>query len=188
MSVEVYTLGTLIILVTSFKRKAQLFGKIQVITFVLGIAFIVRSHTEHGTPFEIVLESTKESLFGPDGWFYRLCLYGTCLFFIRTDKKPRHLKQVFIKWSLLFLVMEFITDWTKYGWNQASLDFPVMLMRYAAGGAMAAATWWLIERSPRSHPHDTHVPHHGHGPHSHSSHPRHPKAGGEKAETKATFD
>jgi hypothetical protein len=26
-----------------------------------------------------------------------------------------------------------------------------MLMRYLAGGALAAAVWWLIERSPRMH-------------------------------------
>jgi hypothetical protein len=177
--------------VTSLKRKAQLFGKIQVITFVLGIAFIVRSHTEHGVPLDVVIDSTKESLFGPDGWFYRLCLYGTCLFFIRTDKKPRHLKQVFIKWSLLFLVMEFITEWTKYGWNQASLDFPVMLLRYAAGGALAAAVWWLIECSPRSHPndHSSHHHHHGHG-HGHDSshHVHHRSATTEKPATKTTYD
>ena len=174
-------------MVTSFKRTAKLFGKIQIVTFLLGMAFILRSHTEHGTSFAVVIDSTKESLFGPDGWFYRLLLYGTCLFLIRTDKKPRNLRQVFIKWSVLFLVMEFITDWTKYGWHQASVDFPVMLLRYLSGGALAAAVWWLIERSPRTHPHDGHS-HHHHGHHGSHGHHRHHTTTVAKGEHRASYD
>ena len=47
--------------------------------------------------------------------------------------------------------MEFTTEWTKYGWGEATAELPLMLLQYLAGGALAAAVWWLIEKSPRVH-------------------------------------
>ena len=127
----------------TLKQKVRLFVKIQAATFAIGVAFIIRENADH----------------------------GTFLYFLRTDRRPRNMKQVFFKWSILFLILEFTTEWTKYGWGQATTDFPVLLVRYAAGGALAAAVWWLIERSPRTHPDAFYKPHgHGHH-HGHASTP-----------------
>jgi hypothetical protein len=90
-------------------------------------------------------------IFQTEGWLILLPLYGTCLFFLRVDQRIRGLRQAFVKWSVLFLVMEFTTEWTKYGWGEATAELPLMLVRYLAGGALAAAVWWLIEKSPRVH-------------------------------------
>ncbi len=154
----------------TLKQKVRLFVKIQAATFAIGLAFIIRQHAEHGMTLQGTYDQVREVLFGDaepgqTRWLFILPLFGTFLYFLRTDRRPRDMKQVFLKWSVLFLVMEFTTEWTKYGWGQATTDFPVLLVRYAAGGALAAAVWWLIERSPRTHP-DSFYKHHGH-PHAH---------------------
>ena len=149
------------------KKRLFLFLKIQVIAFVIGTGFILRNTANRvieeqkravnvgmDAPFASTLEETLRRLghtFVDDGWLILLPLYGTCLFFLRVDQRIRTLRQAFIKWSVLFLVMEFTTEWTKFGWTDATAELPVMLIRYLAGGALAAAVWWLIERSPRVH-------------------------------------
>lgn len=156
----------------TLKQKVRLFAKIQAATFAIGLAFIVRENAEHGSSIAITFERVKEVLLGDSDptqtrWLFLLPLLGTFLYFLRVDRRPRTMRQVFFKWSILFLILEFTTEWTKVGWGQATSDFPVMLIRYTAGGALAAAVWWLIERSPRTHP-DTYYRQHGHG-HSHAS-------------------
>ncbi len=158
----------------TLKQKVWLFAKIQAATFAIGLAFIIRENAEHGATLQITYERVKEALLGDSNpartrWLFLLPLFGTLLYFIRVDRRPRRMKQVFFKWSILFLIMEFTTEWTKFGWGQATSDLPVMLIRYAAGGALAAAVWWLIERSPRTHPdayYRPHGPSHGHSQNS----------------------
>lgn len=149
------------------KKRLFLFLKIQVVAFVIGTGFILRNtanrvieeqkrHVNLGmdAPFDSTFQETLRRLghtFVDDGWLILLPLYGTCLFFLRVDQRIRSLRQAFVKWSVLFLVMEFTTEWTKFGWTEATAELPVMLIRYMAGGALAAAVWWLIERSPRVH-------------------------------------
>lgn len=149
------------------KKRLFLFLKIQVVAFVIGTGFILRNtanrvieeqkrHVNLGmdAPFDSTFQETLRRLghtFVDDGWLILLPLYGTCLFFLRVDQRIRSLRQAFVKWSVLFLVMEFTTEWTKFGWTEATAELPVMLIRYLAGGALAAAVWWLIERSPRVH-------------------------------------
>jgi len=158
----------------TLKQKVGLFLKIQAATFVIGLAFIVREKAGHGVSLDVVYRQVMDGLFGGADpthtrWLFLLPLFGMFLYFLRTDPRPRSLRQVFVKWSVLFLVMEFMTEWTKYGWTQATADLPVMLLRYAAGGALATAVWWLIERSPRTHP-DSFYAGHGHGhAHGHAS-------------------
>ena len=147
------------------KKRLFLFLKIQVVAFVIGTGFILRNTANRvieeqkrlvnlgmDAPFDSTFQETLRRLghtFVDDGWLILLPLYGTCLFFLRVDQRIRSLRQAFIKWSVLFLVMEFTTEWTKFGWTEATAELPVMLIRYLAGGALAAAVWWLIERSPR---------------------------------------
>ncbi len=161
----------------TLKQKVRLFVKIQAATFAIGLAFIIRENAEHGFTLQMTYNHVQEALFGDPldpnrtRWLFLLPLFGTFLYFLRTDRRPRNLKNVFFKWSILFLVLEFITEWTRYGWGQATADLPVLLVRYAAGGTLAAAVWWLIERSPRTHPDSFYKPHgnhHGHG-HGHAS-------------------
>lgn len=149
------------------KKRLFLFLKIQVVAFVIGTGFILRNTANRvieeqkrlvnlgmDAPFDSTFQETLRRLghtFVDDGWLILLPLYGTCLFFLRVDQRIRSLRQAFIKWSVLFLVMEFTTEWTKFGWTEATAELPVMLIRYLAGGALAAAVWWLIERSPRVH-------------------------------------
>jgi len=159
------------------KKRLLLFLKIQVVAFVIGTGFILRNTASRvieeqkrlvnlgmDAPFDSTFRETLRRLgqtFVDDGWLILLPLYGTCLFFLRVDQRIRSLRQAFIKWSVLFLVMEFTTEWTKFGWGEATAELPVMLIRYLAGGALAAAVWWLIEKSPR-----VHEPHgHGRGHH-----------------------
>jgi len=177
----------------TLKQKVRLFVKIQAATFAIGLAFIIRDKAEHGTTLQLLFDNVRQALLGSDeypprtGWLFLLPLFGTFLYFIRTDRRPRHLKEVVFKWSILFLVMEFTTEWTKYGWGQATTDFPVMLVRYAAGGALAAAVWWLIERSPRTHPDSFYKPHgHGHGHHHANGHHGRGHGHGHDQETEAT--
>jgi hypothetical protein len=163
----------------TLKQKVRLFVKIQAATFAIGLAFIIRENAEHGFTLQMTYNHVREALFGDEDpsrtrWLFLLPLFGTFLYFIRTDRRPRNMKQVFFKWSILFLIMEFTTEWTKFGWGQATSDFPVLLVRYAAGGALAAAVWWLIERSPRTHPDSFYKPY-GHG-HHHGHHHGHAPA------------
>ena len=174
----------------TLKQKVRLFVKIQAATFAIGLAFIIRENAEHGFTLQMTYNHVREALFGDEDptrtrWLFLLPLFGTFLYFVRTDRRPRNLKQVFFKWSILFLILEFTTEWTKYGWGQATTDLPVLLVRYAAGGTLAAAVWWLIERSPRTHPDSFYKPHghhHGHGnghgrSHGHASPAVPPKSG-----------
>jgi len=160
----------------TLKQKVGLFVKIQAATFAIGLAFIIRENAEHGFTLQLTYDHVCAALFGDEDpnrtrWLFLLPLFGTFLYFLRTDRRPRNLKQVFFKWSILFLILEFTTEWTKNGWAQATTDLPVFLVRYAAGGALAAAVWWLIERSPRTHPDAFYKPHvHGHN-HGHGSSP-----------------
>ena len=164
----------------TLKQKVRLFVKVQVATFAIGLTFIIRENAEHGFTLQMTYNHVCDALFGGDDypgrtrWLFLLPLFGTFLYFLRTDRRPRNIKQVFFKWSILFLIMEFVTEWTKYGWGQATTDFPVLMVRYAASGALAAAVWWLIERSPRTHPDSFYKPHgHGHGHHhAHGHHGR----------------
>ena len=149
------------------KKRLFLFLKIQVVAFVIGTGFILRNTANRvieeqkrlvnlgmDAPFDSTFQETLRRLghtFVDDGWLILLPLYGTCLFFLRVDQRIRSLRQAFVKWSVLFLVMEFTTEGTKFGWTEATAELPVMLIRYLAGGALAAAVWWLIERSPRVH-------------------------------------
>jgi hypothetical protein len=149
------------------KKRLSLFLKIQAVTFVIGMGFILRNTANrvieeqqravnlgYDPPFASTLEEALRrvgQIFLTEGWLTLLPLYGTCLFFLRVDQRIRGLRQAFVKWSVLFLVMEFTTEWTKYGWTEATAELPLMLIRYLAGGALAAAVWWLIERSPRVH-------------------------------------
>ncbi len=147
------------------KDKLILFLKIEALTLVIGLSFILR-HVALGVikdkkaalvavlpvPF---MSSAAETLkrfsavMVNDQWLYLLPFYGACLFAIRIDLVSRSLRDVFLKWSLLFFIMEFTTEWTKYGWDTVSADLPVQLARYLTGGLMAAGVWWLMERSPR---------------------------------------
>jgi hypothetical protein len=149
------------------KKRLYLFLRIQLVAFVIGASFILRNTASrvieeqqravnlgYEPPFASAMQEALRRLghtFLTDGWLILLPLYGTCLFFLRVDQRIRGLRQAFIKWSVLFFLMEFTTEWTKYGWAEASAELPLMLMRYLAGGALAAAVWWLIERSPRMH-------------------------------------
>ena len=147
------------------KKRLLLFLKIQAVAFVIGTSFILRNTanlvieeqqraTNLGSspPFDSTLQEALRragQIFVAEGWLILLPLYGTCLFFLRVDQQIRSLRQAFVKWSVLFLVMEFTTEWTKYGWTEATSELPLMLIRYLAGGALAAAVWWLIQCSPR---------------------------------------
>ncbi|MGA0133953.1 MAG: hypothetical protein ACO3ND_06315 [Opitutales bacterium] len=145
------------------RRKAKLFLQLQLVTFAVGLALLLRAHTEKGTTFQAALDGTLLDM-QTNGWFLLLPFFGLCLFLLRTDPRPRRTRQVFVKWSMIFLVMEFTTQWTREGWAVASSSFPVMALRFASAGAMAAAIWWLMERSPRVHP-----PGHSHSQSSHAS-------------------
>jgi hypothetical protein len=149
------------------KKRLALFLKIQAVAFVIGTGFILRNTANRvieeqqravnlgmEPPFASTLQEALGrvgQIFLTEGWLILLPLYGTCLFFLRVDQRIKGLRQAFVKWSVLFLVMEFTTEWTKYGWTEATAELPLMLIRYLAGGALAAAVWWLIERSPRVH-------------------------------------
>lgn len=114
--------------------------------FVIGASFILRNTASrvieeqqravnlgYEPPFASTLQEALRRLghtFLTDGWLILLPLYGTCLFFLRVDQRIRSLRQAFIKWSVLFLLMEFTTEWTKYGWAETSAELPLMLMRY----------------------------------------------------------
>lgn len=142
----------------TLKQKVRLFVKIQAATFAIGLAFIIRENADHGFTLQMTYDHVHVALFGDDldlnrpRWLFLLPLFGIFLYFLRTDRRPRNLKHVFFKWSILFLILEFTTEWTKHGLGQATTDLPLLLVRYAAGGILAAAVWWLIERSPRTHP------------------------------------
>jgi len=136
------------------KAKLALFAKIQLVTFIIGVAFIFRDNVTQGMGLTKAMHLTSKILFGANienhkPWLLLLPFYGTCLFLIRTDLISQTIWSVFKKWSLVFFILQFTTDWTMYGWEKASSDFPVMILRYIAGGALAASVWWLIERSPR---------------------------------------
>lgn len=146
-------------------RRAKLFLQLQAVTFAVGIALLVRAHTERGTTVKQALDGTLMDM-QTNGWFLLLPFFGLCLFLLRTDPKPRFTRQVFLKWSAIFLVMEFTTQWTREGWAAATASFPVMALRFGSAGAMAAAVWWLMERSPRVHPPHAHAPHPPKGGHS----------------------
>ncbi len=147
------------------KKRLSLFLKIQAVAFVIGTGFILRNTANRviedqqravnlgmDPPFASALQEALARVgqtFLAEGWLILLPFYGTCLFFLRVDQRIRGLRHAFVKWSVLFLVMEFTTEWTKYGWTEATAELPLMLIRYLAGGALAAAVWWLIECSPR---------------------------------------
>jgi hypothetical protein len=152
----------------SLKEKILLFLKIQAATFAIGGAFILRDislqvlHEKKASlaagvapafasPMAESLRRLSAAL-AHDHWFFLLPFYGVCLFAIRTDLMSRTIQHVFVKWSVMFFVMEFTTEWTKYGWDYVSADLPVQLLRYLSGGLIAAAVWWLIEKSPRLRP------------------------------------
>ena len=137
-------------------RRARLFLQLQLVTFAVGTALLLRSHTEKGTSVKAALDGTLLDM-QTNGWFLLLPFFGLCLFLLRTDSRMRRTRQVFVKWTVIFLVMEFTTQWTREGWAVATASFPVMALRFGSAGAMAAAVWWLMERSPRVHP-----PAHGH--------------------------
>ena len=117
------------------KKRLSLFLKIQAVTFVIGTGFILRNTASRVMeeqqravnlgevpPFASTLGETLGrvgQIFLTEGWLILLPLYGTCLFFLRVDQRIRGLRQAFVKWSVLFLVMEFTTEWTKYGWGAA---------------------------------------------------------------------
>lgn len=143
-------------------RRARLFLQLQLVTFAVGTALLLRSHTEKGTTFREALDGTFLDM-RTNGWFLLLPFFGLCLFLLRTDPRPKRTRQVFVKWTLIFLVMEFTTQWTREGWAVATASFPVMALRFGSAGAMAAAVWWLMERSPRVHP-----PVHGHSQSGHA--------------------
>lgn len=152
----------------TLKEKTWLFLKIEAAAFAIGGAFILRdislqvlkekkASLAAGVPpaFDSPMGESLRRLsvaLAHDHWFFLLPFYGVCLFAIRTDLMSRTLHHVFIKWSVMFFVMEFTTEWTKYGWDSVSADLPVQLMRYLSGGLIAAAVWWLIEKSPRFKP------------------------------------
>mgnify|MGYP003330971351 CR=1 FL=1 len=136
------------------KAKLALFAKIQLVTFIIGVAFIFRDNVTQGMGLTKAMHVTSKILFGANienhkPWLFLLPFYGTCLFLIRTDLISQSIWSVFKKWSLVFFILQFTTDWTMYGWEKASSDFPVMILRYISGGALAASVWWLIECSPR---------------------------------------
>ncbi len=145
-------------------RRARLFLQLQLVTFAVGTALLLRSHTEKGTSVKAALDGTLLDM-QTNGWFLLLPFFGLCLFLLRTDSRMRRTRQVFVKWTLIFLVMEFTTQWTREGWAVATASFPVMALRFGSAGAMAAAVWWLMERSPRVHP-----PAHGHAAQGGQSH------------------
>lgn len=144
----------------NLKSKLALFGKIQLITFIIGIAFIFRDvsqldATGQRVGWEKAIHLTSRTLLGGPGagakkWLLLLPFYGTCLFMIRTDLLSKTFWSVFKKWSVLFFALQFTTDLTMYGWTKASADFPVMMLSYICGGFLAASVWWLIECSPRN--------------------------------------
>ena len=145
-------------------RRARLFLQLQLVTFAVGTALLLRSHTEKGTSVKAALDGTLLDM-QTNGWFLLLPFFGLCLFLLRTDSRMRRTRQVFVKWTVIFLVMEFTTQWTREGWAVAAASFPVMALRFGSAGAMAAAVWWLMERSPRVHP-----PAHGHAGQGGQSH------------------
>ena len=123
------------------KDKLILFLKIEALTLVIGLSFILR-HVALGVikdkkaalvaqlpvPFMSSVAETLKRLSNVivhDQWMYLLPFYGACLFAIRIDLVSRSLRDVFLKWSLLFFIMEFTTEWTKYGWDTVSADFPI---------------------------------------------------------------
>jgi hypothetical protein len=138
----------------NMKAKLALFAKIQLVTFIIGIAFIFHGNVSQGMGLTKALHVTSKILYGANlenqkPWIFLLPFYGTCLFLIRTDLVSQSIWSVFKKWSLIFFILQFTTDWTMYGWDKASADFSVMILRYISGGALAAGVWWLIECSPR---------------------------------------
>lgn len=137
-------------------RRARLFLQLQMVTFAVGTALLLRARTEKGTSVRAAFDGTLLDM-QTNGWFLLLPFFGLCLFLLRTDPRPKTLRQVFVKWTVIFLVMEFTTQWTREGWAVATGSFPVMALRFGSAGAMAAAVWWLMECSPRVHP-----PGHGH--------------------------
>lgn len=145
-------------------RRARLFLQLQLVTFAVGTALLLRSHTEKGTSVKAALDGTLLDM-QTNGWFLLLPFFGLCLFLLRTDSRMRRTRQVFVKWTVIFLVMEFTTQWTREGWAVATASFPVMALRFGSAGAMAAAVWWLMERSPR-----VHAPAHGHAAQGGQSH------------------
>lgn len=145
-------------------RRARLFLQLQLVTFAVGTALLLRSHTEKGTSVKAALDGTLLDM-QTNGWFMLLPFFGLCLFLLRTDSRMRRTRQVFVKWTVIFLVMEFTTQWTREGWAVATASFPVMALRFGSAGAMAAAVWWLMERSPR-----VHAPGHGHAAQGGQSH------------------
>lgn len=145
-------------------RRARLFLQLQLVTFAVGTALLLRSHTEKGTSVKAALDGTLLDM-QTNGWFLLLPFFGLCLFLLRTDSRMRRTRQVFVKWTVIFLVMEFTTQWTREGWAVATASFPVMALRFGSAGAMAAAVWWLMERSPR-----VHAPGHGHAAQGGQSH------------------
>lgn len=145
-------------------RRARLFLQLQLVTFAVGTALLLRSHTEKGTSVKAALDGTLLDM-QTNGWFLLLPFFGLCLFLLRTDSRMRRTRQVFVKWTVIFLVMEFTTQWTREGWAVATASFPVMALRFGSAGAMAAAVWWLMERSPR-----VHAPVHGHAAQGGQSH------------------
>lgn len=145
-------------------RRARLFLQLQLVTFAVGTALLLRSHTEKGTSVKAALDGTLLDM-QTNGWFLLLPFFGLCLFLLRTDSRMRRTRQVFVKWTVIFLVMEFTTQWTREGWAVATASFPVMALRFGSAGAMAAAVWWLMERSPR-----VHAPSHGHAAQGGQSH------------------
>lgn len=146
-------------------RRARLFLQLQLVTFTVGTALLLRARTERGTTVSQAFEGTLLDM-QTNGWFLLLPFFGLCLFLLRTDPRPKHVRQVFLKWTVIFLVMEFTTQWTRVGWAAATDSLPVMALRFGSAGAMAAAVWWLMECSPRVHPT-------GHG-HAHGPHAGHP--------------
>jgi len=147
-------------------RRARLFLQLQLVTFAVGTALLLRSHTEKGTSVKAALDGTLLDM-QTNGWFLLLPFFGLCLFLLRTDPRPKSLRHVFVKWTVIFLVMEFTTQWTREGWAVATASLPVMALRFGSAGAMAAAVWWLMERSPRVHPP---APSHGHAAHGGQPH------------------
>ncbi len=139
-------------------RRARLFLQLQAVTFAVGTALLLRAHTEKGTTAAQAVDGTLLDM-QTNGWFLMLPFFGLCLFLLRTDPRPRRTRQVFLKRSVISLVKAFTTPWTREGWAVATSSFPVMALRFGSAGAMAAAVWWLMERSPRVHP-----PHHGSHP------------------------